>query len=116
MSKLSAYFDAHELLEPARHWSNRHVGQRELSPVKSDGSKIDRRFLLVRLQFRRYLVPPEKMQKFCDAVVNADEPRKEYPGAFWPRLPFAQAEAVPYCPSGGQATSVTISQSAKSPK
>jgi hypothetical protein len=73
-------------------------GSYELSPVKSDGSKIDRRFLLVRWQSRRYLVPPEIMQKFCDAVVNGDEPRNEYTGDFWLRLPPARAEGRPVLP------------------
>jgi hypothetical protein len=35
---------------------------------------------------------------FCDAVVNGDEPRNEYTGEFWLRLPFARAEGRPVLP------------------
>ena len=75
------------------------VGEYEFSPVTGDRPKIDRRLLLVRWQSRRYLVPAEKVQKFCDAVIKGDEPRTdEGPGDFYLALPLVHVDGLPELP------------------
>ena len=75
------------------------IGEYELSPVTGERPKIDRRFLLVRWQSRRYLVPADKVQQFCDAVIKGDEPRTDQgPGAFYLALPLVQVDGLPELP------------------
>jgi len=52
----------------------------------------------VRWQSRRYLVAPEKMQEFCNAVVKGDEPRNEARGSFYLGVPFDRADGLPEVP------------------
>jgi hypothetical protein len=69
-----------------------------LSPLGKVRERLDRTLLLVRWQRRRYLVPPQKMLQFCDAVVEGEEPRNELPGDFYLGVPFDRADGVPELP------------------
>ncbi len=73
-------------------------GSYVLSPLQRVEAGIDHHFLLVRWQSRRYLVPPEKMDEFCDAVIKGEEPRIEYAGDFYLSVPFDQADGLPELP------------------
>jgi len=73
-------------------------GSYVLSPLQRVGSGIDHHLYLVQWQSRRYLVPPEKMEEFCDAVIKGDEPRVEYAGAFYLSVPFDRADGLPELP------------------
>ena len=69
-----------------------------LSPTKPIESGIERVFLPIRWGQRRYLIPPEKMQKFCDEIIAGAEPRNEYAGHFYLRFPSARADGIPDLP------------------
>jgi hypothetical protein len=69
-----------------------------LSPKEPAAARIEHTFLLVRWQSRRYLVPPEKMHDFCDAVIKGDEPRNEVPGDFYLSVPLNRANGIPDLP------------------
>jgi hypothetical protein len=67
----------------------------------SDASPgVERDFLPVRWKDRRYLVPADRMQEFCDAIIEANEPRPEtaMPEHFLVRSPAAQADGIPELP------------------
>ncbi|APW61578.1 hypothetical protein [Paludisphaera borealis] len=53
------------------------TGYLVLSPVKQIEPRIKRIFLPIRWGSRSYLIPPESLQEFCDAIINGDEPRHE---------------------------------------
>jgi prepilin-type N-terminal cleavage/methylation domain-containing protein len=62
---------------------NRINGHMVLSPVESVGRKMDRVFLPLKWGSRWYLIPPEKLRDFCDAIIRGDEPRDEMAGRFY---------------------------------
>lgn len=57
-------------------------GTSMLSPVGPIRSLAERTLVPIRWGTRCYLVPPERMQDFCDAIVDGDEPRDAGQGRF----------------------------------
>jgi hypothetical protein len=47
----------------------------ELSAVTPIVPRIPRVFLPVKWDRRTYLIPREKLEEFCDAIIKGDEPR-----------------------------------------
>ncbi len=67
----------------------------------SDASQqVERDFFPVRWQERRYLIPADRIQEFCDAIVEAKEPRPETAMAehFLVRSPAALVDGIPELP------------------
>jgi hypothetical protein len=54
-----------------------------LSPAEPTAKKRTRVFQLVRWGPRVYLIGPEEMETFCQAIAAGEEPRKEVQGAFY---------------------------------
>jgi hypothetical protein len=61
---------------------------------------VERDFFPVRWKDRRYLVPADRMQEFCDAIIEAKEPRPETAMAehFLVSSPAAQVDGIPELP------------------
>src|SRR6202034_2878647 len=61
---------------------------------------IERDLLPVRWKERLYLVPPDEMQAFCYAIIEAKEPRAEggMGEHFLLRSPAAQVDGIPELP------------------
>ncbi|WP_165227365.1 hypothetical protein [Aquisphaera insulae] len=67
-------------------WARR-VGQHLLlSPAGSAPKRIERTFFSVDWSGRSYLVPVDRMDDFCVAVIEGDEPRDDLRGRFFLRL------------------------------
>jgi hypothetical protein len=69
-----------------------------LSPAKPTEGRMDRVFLSVRWQDRRYLIQPERMEEFCDAIILGDEPRNDVGGKFYLRYPASKVDGIPELP------------------
>ena len=54
-----------------------------LSPIKSIESRMERAFLSIKWGGRSYLIPPEKLLEFCDAIIQGDEPRDRLAGHYY---------------------------------
>ena len=63
----------------------KRVGEYVLLPSADQiEPQIPRLFLPVKWGRRTYLIPPEKLEEFSDAIIKADEPRNEgAPGQFY---------------------------------
>jgi hypothetical protein len=66
----------------------------------STSMEVDRDFLPIRWKERLYLVPPDRMQEFCYAVIEGQEPRPsgEMGERFLLRSPAAQVDGIPELP------------------
>jgi hypothetical protein len=74
-------------------------GYLTLSAVEQTDARIARVFTPVKWGRRSYLIPPERFREFCDAVIDGDEPRREWaPGRFYASGPDDQAVGVPGLP------------------
>lgn len=69
-----------------------------LMPVETVATAIDRTFLPIRWSDRLYLVPPNRLEGFCDAIIDATEPRSDYPGRFYLRFPCHRVTGYPSLP------------------
>ncbi|MGE3822186.1 MAG: hypothetical protein AB7I30_22460 [Isosphaeraceae bacterium] len=58
-------------------------GHLVLWPVKPIEPQLERVFLPLKWGRRSYLIPPERLQEFCDAIIRGDEPRNEPAGDFF---------------------------------
>lgn len=77
----------------------RRVGEHVvLSPVEAIEPKMERVFLAVPWGRRTYLVPPERMEEFCDAIISCDEPRREHAGDFYLRGVDQRVNGLPELP------------------
>jgi hypothetical protein len=78
------------------------AGHYLLLPVgtSSTSVRIERDFLPIRWKERLYLVPPDRMQEFCYAVIEGKEPRAEggMGERFMLRSPAAQVDGIPELP------------------
>jgi hypothetical protein len=86
------------------------VGARESGQVRRAGAcyvltsetpckgRLERVYQLIRWQGRCYLIPPERMQDFCDEIIEGAEPRDAGSGSFYLRSPRAQVSGVPELP------------------
>lgn len=54
-----------------------------LSPIKPIDTPMERTFRPLRWGARSYLIPPQRMQEFCDSIIRGDEPRGEVAGRFY---------------------------------
>jgi hypothetical protein len=62
------------------------------------GWKVERTFIPIRWEHRRYLIPPDKMEKFCDAIIMGKEPRNPVKGEFFLLSPTTPVEGLPELP------------------
>ncbi len=69
-----------------------------MTPEKPCDGSLERVYQSIRWQERFYLIPPERMQDFCDAIIDGDEPRDEGSGKFYLRSPRGQVLGVPELP------------------
>jgi hypothetical protein len=69
-----------------------------LTPEKPCDRRLERVYQPIRWQKRLYLIPPERMQDFCDAIIDGDEPRDEGSGEFYLRSPRGQVSGAPELP------------------
>jgi hypothetical protein len=69
-----------------------------LIPAKLGESKLERVFEPVRWQERCYLIAPERMHEFCDAIIEGDEPRNAGTGMYYLGSPCLQVSGVPELP------------------
>lgn len=63
--------------------AKRVSGYLVLWPVKPIEPRMERVFLPLKWGRRSYLIPPENLQEFCDAIIRGDEPRNENAGHFY---------------------------------
>jgi hypothetical protein len=70
-----------------------------LSPIKDGHGLRERVFLAVHWQSRCYLIPPERIEEFCDAIVSGDEPRNGGHGNFYLRAPHEPVAGIPELPA-----------------
>jgi hypothetical protein len=70
----------------------------ELSPTTSTGSRIDRNLFPIRWGGRSYLIASDRMQEFCDAIINGDEPHDGERGGFYLREPTVRVDGLPELP------------------
>jgi hypothetical protein len=73
-------------------------GQYVLSPSEPSEPSIKRNFVLIGWGQRHYLIPPDEMQEFRDAIIEGREPREDAHGRFYIRLPIAAADGLPDSP------------------
>jgi hypothetical protein len=69
-----------------------------LAPVEPIEPTMKRVLLPVRWGRRSYLIPPETVEDFCDAILRGGEPRKGYHGDFYLRGLDERADGVPELP------------------
>jgi hypothetical protein len=69
-----------------------------LSQTTANEGLRERVFLPIRWESRRYLIPPERMQEFCDAIINGDEPRNGGGGNYYLRFPRNPVSGIPELP------------------
>jgi hypothetical protein len=70
-----------------------------LSPVEPFEPRMKRVLLPVKWGRRTYLIPPEELKKFSDAVIEGDEPRSEDAhGRFYMRGPDGRVGGTPELP------------------
>ncbi len=60
--------------------------------------EVQRVFLPVKWGKRTYLVPADKLQAFCDAIIRGDEPRNKAPGDFYVTGLENQVDGLPELP------------------
>jgi hypothetical protein len=84
------------------HRESGHVrvanGRYILAHTGPDEPGIERTFLLIGWDHRRYLIPPGEVQEFRDAIIAGQEPREGLHGRFDVRLPIAPADGLPDSP------------------
>lgn len=54
-----------------------------LSPIKPIEPEMVRTFRPLKWGRRTYLLPPEQIEEFCDAIIRGAEPRNEVAGRFY---------------------------------
>ncbi len=69
-----------------------------LSPTKADEILRELVLLPVHWESRCYLIPPERMEEFCDAIISGNEPRNAGHGDYYLRFPHDQVSEVPELP------------------
>lgn len=80
-------------------WAQRIRGYLVLTPVTPIKPPLERVFLPVRWGRRTYLVPPQRLAEFCDAIVQGDEPRNQSAsGKFYAKRLIHRVEGTPDLP------------------
>jgi len=74
-------------------------GYLALSPIKQIEPRMARVFAPLKWGRRTYLIPPESLQEFCDAIIAGDEPRENAHGRFYALGLDGRADGVPDLPS-----------------
>ena len=69
-----------------------------LSPTKESDEKLERVLLAIPWGNREYLISPQRMQEFCDAIIDGHEPRNAGTGWFYLRDPCAGISGIPNLP------------------
>lgn len=66
--------------------------------ITSEVSRLAHVYVPVRWGLRTYLVPPETMSEFCDAIVDGEEPRTESNGNYYVSNLLAHVRGKPALP------------------
>jgi hypothetical protein len=74
------------------------LGLLVLRPTKPIESRMARVFHSVRWGPRTYLIPPEKMEEFCDAIITGKEPRNDAHGRFYLPGELSEVDGIPELP------------------
>jgi hypothetical protein len=69
-----------------------------LSPATAREGLRERVFLAIRWESRCYLIPPDRMEEFCDVVISGDEPRDGGGGTFFLLAPREPVVGIPDLP------------------
>jgi hypothetical protein len=62
---------------------NRVSGHLVLSPLKPIKPRLERVFLPLKWGRRTYLIPPERLEDFCDAIIQGSEPSNDSAERFY---------------------------------
>jgi len=62
---------------------NRVSGHLVLSPLKPIQPRLERVFLPIKWGYRTYLIPPERLEDFCDAIIRGSEPGNDSAERFY---------------------------------
>lgn len=71
-----------------------------LSPIKPIDTPLERTVRPIRWGGRCYLIPPGRMQEFCDSIIRGDEPRKDVAGRFYLFGDEDRVDGTPELPEG----------------
>jgi hypothetical protein len=69
------------------------------APAGTIASGIERTFDLIGWGARRYLIPPEKIEEWRNAILKGEEPREGPRGRFYVRSPVAPVAGLPDAPA-----------------
>jgi hypothetical protein len=69
-----------------------------LSTLKPIQWSMPREYVPIRWGSRSYLIPPEKMEEFCEAIIKGDEPEDGRGGAFYLAGEGRPVDGVPTLP------------------